>query len=230
MKPLSNQVVVKMREDLEDKYGGLIPIRINKITGAIEPRPVFGEVLAVGPGDPIQPDIPELKKGDLVIWNLAKVGIPVIEHGQNISPISFNALLARLENPFTETERYIPLLDMVLTEAAPQAMRNAMVSRIVLPDSVMRDGMQERPQGKDVDVNQPVSTVFERVVAACPGIVYAGRNTCARCKCELRQLHKPDVVPGDLVAFNPAWSVDFRRRGRNLRFTPYSELRGVVEE
>jgi co-chaperonin GroES (HSP10) len=230
MKPLSNQVVLKMREDLEDSFGRNIPIRMNKQTHAIEPRPVYGEVLAVGPGDPIQPDVPELRRGDIVVWDLSKVGPPVIEHGQNLTIVSFSALLARLVNPFDKEEWY-PLLDMVLTEAAPDAMRAAMTSALVLPDSVLRDGMQERPQGKEVYANQPVTTVFERVLATGSGIVYANsRKHCARCKEELRTIHKPECRRGDLVAFNPAWSIEWRRAGRNLRFTPYSEIRGIVEE
>lgn len=231
MKALSNQIVLKMREDLEDSFGRGIPIRQNKQTGAIEPRPVYGEVLDVGPGDPIQPDVPELKRGDIVVWDLSKVGPPILEHGRALTIVSFNALLARLVNPLDPLERVQPLLDMVLTEEAPEAMRRAMTSALVLPDSVLRDGMQERPQGKETYVNQPVTTVFERVVATGSGILYANsRKHCARCKCELRQIHVPECKRGDLVCFNPAWSIEFRRGGRNLRFTPYSEIRGIVEE
>ena len=220
-----------MREDLEDSFGRNIPIRINKQTQAIEPRPVYGEVLDVGPGDPIQPDVPELRRGDIVVWDLSKVGPPIIEHGANLTIVSFSALLARLANPLTDREEYHPLLDMVLTEAAPDAMRRAMTSSLVLPDSVLRDGMQERPQGKEVYANQPVTTVFERVIATGSGIVYANsRKHCARCKEELRIVHKPECRRGDLVCFNPAWAVEWRRAGRNLRFTPYSEIRGIVEE
>lgn len=222
MRGLSNQVVLKMREDLEDNWGNVI--RINKATGFIEPRPVYGEVMDVGPGDPIQPDLPDLRKGDVVVWDLSKIGPPVMEHGQPLTIVSFNALLGRLVNPKTDDEQCISLLDMVLTEYAPLAMQRAISRLVELPDSVARDGMKES------DGDCPISTVYERVVSVGRGIVYMGRNLCARCKCELSQLHEPDVKKGDLVIFNPSHSIDWRRRGRNLRFTPYSEIRAKADE
>lgn len=222
MKALSNQIVLKMREDLEDNWGNVI--RVNKATGFIEPRPVYGEVMDIGPGDPIQPDLPELRRGDVVVWDLSKIGPPVIEAGQNLTLVSFNAVLGRLENPKTDKETCTALLDMVLTEYAPLAMQRAISRLVDLPDSVARDGMKESAG------DCPISTVYERVVSVGRGIVYQGRTKCARCKCELSQLHEPDVKKGDLVIFNPAHSVDWRRRGRNLRFTPYSEIRAKADE
>lgn len=222
MKALSNQIVLKMREDLEDTWGNVI--RVNKATGFIEPRPVYGEVMDIGPGDPIQPDLPDLKRGDVVVWNLAKIGPPIMEHGQPLTIVSFNALLGKLIHPKTDDEQCTAILDMVLTEYAPLAMQRAISQLVELPDSIARDGMKEGPG------DCPISTVFERVVSVGRGIVYVGNSKCARCKCELSQLHKPDIEKGDLVVFNPAYSVDWRRRGRNLRFTPYSEIRAKAEE
>lgn len=221
MKAFSNQVVLKPREDLEDNWGGLI--RINKITGLIEPRPVYGEVVDVGRGDQLHPDIPDLRKGDLVVWDISKIGPPVIENGHPVVLVSFNALLCRITDPKTDTEDYQALLDIVLTEDAPMAMQRAISPLLVLPDSVIRDGVKE---AKD----SPVTTVFERVVSVGRGITFAGRNTCARCKECLQRTEVPECVPGDLVVFNPAWSIDWRRRGRNLRFTPFSEIRARAEE
>jgi hypothetical protein len=115
-------------------------------------------------------------------------------------------------------------LDVVLTEAAPLAMQRAISPLLILPDSVARDGMQEGA------AESPVTTVFERVVSVGRGITFAGRNTCAKCRCELQRTEVPECAPGDLVVFNPAWSVDWRRRGRNLRFTPFSEIRALADE
>jgi hypothetical protein len=96
---------------------------------------------------------------------------------------------------------------------------------LVFPDGVAIDGMQS-------DRNSPTACVFERVVSVGRGIMFPGRDQCACCKAELRRVYVPDVRKGDLVAFNPltAESVPWRRRGRDFRFTPYSEIRGAVEE
>jgi co-chaperonin GroES (HSP10) len=222
MRPLSNQVVLKPREDLEDNYASLI--RVNQATGLIEPRVVYGEVLAVGPGDQLHPDIPDLRKGDLVLWNLAMIGPPVIVHGQPIVTCSFSALLARLTNPLTDQEDYQALLDVVMTEDAPMAMQEQISQLIALPGTVQRDGMMES------EGDCPISTVWERVVSAGRGITFAGRSLCACCKERLQRTEVPDVRRGDLVCFNPMHAIDWRRRGRNFRFTPYSELRGAQEE
>lgn len=225
MKAFSNQVVLAPREDLEDNWGGLI--RVSKATGLIEPRPVYGEVVDVGKGDQLHPDIPDLRKGDLVVWDLSKIGPPVIENGRTVLLVSFNALLARILNPKTEQESYQALLDVVLTEDAPLAMQRSISSLLALPGAVLRDGMQEQSSSAS---GSPITTVFERVVSVGRGITFAGRNTCARCKCELQRTEVPECRPGDLVVFNPMHSVDWRRRGRNLRFTPFSEIRGLADE
>lgn len=221
MRPLSNQVVLKPREDLEDNFASVI--RVNTQTGLIEPRVVYGEVLAVGPGDQLHPDIPDLRKGDLVLWNLAMIGPPVIVHGQPIITVSFSALLARLTNPLTDKEDYQALLDVVMTEDAPLEMEQQVSQLLHLPDTVQRDGMMESAG------DCPVSTVWEKVVSAGRGITFNGRSLCACCKERLQRTETPDVRRGDLVCFNPMHSIEWRRRGRNFRFTPYSELRGAQE-
>lgn len=221
MRALSNQVVLKPREDLEDAFA--TPCRVNIQTGFIEPRPFYGEVVSVGPGDQCHPDIPELRKGDVVVWNLAKIGPPIIEHGVPLIIISFGALLGRMVAPGTREEECVPLLDQVLTVQDDLAMQRQISSYITLPGSVARDGMKE----KDSTI---ISTVWERVVGVGKGITYHGRNTCARCKDELQRTEVPDLRKHDLVCFNPAWSIDWRRGGRNLRFTPYSEIRAAQEE
>lgn len=220
MRPLSNQVVLKPREDLEDAFA--TPIRVSMVTSLIEPRPFYGEVMAVGPGDQCHPDIPDLRKGDIVVWNLAKIGPPVIEHGVPLILISFGALLGRLDRVGTREEECTPLLDQVLTVEDHDMMQRQISSYIELPGSIARDGMKEGP-------DSPISTVWERVLGAGRGITYHGRTTCARCKDELIRTEVPDVRKHDLVCFNPAWSIDWRRGGRNLRFTPYSEVRAVAE-
>jgi hypothetical protein len=221
MKALSNQVVIKPREDLEEPYAP--PCRINAQTGLIEPRPFFGEVLSVGPGDQLHPDIPELRKGDIVLWNLAKIGPPVIEHGVPLIIVSFNALLARVDKAGTKDEEITALLDMVLTVEDQDMMARQISSALALPPSVARNGMQENK-------GSPISTVWERVLSVGKGITFAGRTMCARCKDELCRTEVPDLRKHDLVMFNPAWAVDWRRGGRNLRFTPYSEIRAVAED
>lgn len=222
MKALNNQIVLAPREDLEDNWGNII--RVNQATGLIEPRPVYGEVVSVGPGDQLHPDIPDLQPGDVVVWDLSKIGPPVVEHGKTLFLNSFNCLLGKLTNPKTDQEHCQALLDVVLTERAPLAMQAAITTgAIILPDSVMADGIKE---AKD----SPVTCVYERVVSVGRGITFSGRNTCARCKCELHRTEVPEVNPGELVAFNPSHSVEWRRRGKWLRFTPASELRGIVEE
>jgi hypothetical protein len=212
MRALNNQVVIAPREDLEDNWGNIV--RVNKITGLIEPRPVYGEIVDVGPGDQLHPDIPALRKGDLVVWDLSKIGPPVVEHGKTLFLNSFNCLLGKLYSP-----------KMVLTERAPLAMQAAITTgAIILPDSVMADGIKEA--GKE----SPVTCVYERVVSTGNGITFAGRSRCARCQCELQRTEAPLCKPGDLVVFNPLHSVEWRRRGKWLRFTPASEVRGIVEE
>lgn len=222
MRALNNQIVLLPREDLEDNWASII--RVNKATGLVEPRPVYGEVVSVGPGDQLHPDIPDLKPGDLVVWDLSKIGPPVIEHGRTLFLNSFNCLLGRLINPKTEDERCQALLDVVITERAPIAMQAAITTgAIVLPDSVMADGIQEGSK------ESPVTCVYERVVSVGRGITFSGRHLCARCKDHLQRTEVPEVKPGELVVFNPAHSVEWRRRGKWLRFTPASEIRGVVE-
>lgn len=219
MRALSNQVVIEPREDLEDAWA--TPCRVNIATNLIEPRPFFGEVVSVGPGDQMHPDIPDLVAGDVVVWNLAKIGPPIVEHGRPLILISFNALLGKILNPGTKEERCQPLLDQVLTVEDPDMMARQVSSALILPQSVVRGGMQE-------EANGVVSTVWERVIGVGRGITYHGRNTCARCKEHLQRTETPDLVEGDLVCFNPAWAIDWRRGGRNLRFTPYSEIRAVA--
>ncbi len=221
MRALSNQVVIKPREDLEDAYA--TPCRVNIATSLIEPRPFFGEVVNVGKGDQQHPDIPDLRKGDVIVWNLAKIGPPVIEHGQPLILISFNALLGRMVNPGTREEECIPLLDQVLTVQDDLAMQRQISSYIEMPGTVGRDGMKEGH-------NSIISTVWERVVGVGRGITYHGRTMCARCKDELIRTEVPDLRKHDLVCFNPAWAIDWRRGGRNMRFLPYSEVRAVAED
>lgn len=232
MRALNNQIVLAPREDLEDNWGNII--RVNKVTGLIEPRPVYGEVVNVGPGDQLHPDIPDLLPGDVVVWDLSKIGPPVMEHGKTLFLNSFNCLLGKLMFPKTDQEECRALLDMVLTERAPLAMQAAVWTPgilglngqpLVTPDSIVSDGLKEG-DGKE----SPVTCVYERVVSTGRGITFSGRNTCARCKCELHRTEEPEVKPGELVAFNPSHSVEWRRRGKWMRFTPASELRGVVEE
>jgi co-chaperonin GroES (HSP10) len=228
MKALNNQVVIKPREDLEDRWGGMI--RVNKASGFLEPRPVYGEIMSVGPGDQLHPDIPDLKKGDLVVWNLSKIGPPVIEHGATLFLNSFDCLLARIHEPNTDQESYTALLDMVLTEDAPIAMAHSISPTLAslganfLPDTVARDGLKESPG------DCAVTTVYERVVTTGRGITFAGRNTCACCKERLQRTEVPEMKAGDLVVFNPSYSIPWRRRGRNYRFTPASEIRGIAED
>lgn len=222
MRPLSNQVVLKPREDLEETFSAT-PIRVNKQTGLIEPRPVFGEVVAIGPGDQLHPDIPDIRKGDIVVWDLSKIGPPVIEHGQTRILVSFNALLGRLVKPGTKEEECQAILDLVLTVEDADMMARQVSGLIITPPSVVRDGMQE-------ESGSPISTVWERVVSVGKGITFQGRTTCARCKDELCRTEVPDLRRHDLVCFNPAWAIDWRRGGRNYRFIPYSEVRAVAEE
>jgi hypothetical protein len=219
MRALSNQVVIKTREDLEEPYAP--PCRIGP--GGIEPRPFFGEVVSVGKGDQLHPDIPELRKGDIVLWNLAKMGLPGVEHGRAFMLNSFNSLLARVDKVGTKDEEITAILDMVLTVEDPDMMARQISSALVLPQSVVRDGMQEAK-------GSPVAAVWERVLSVGKGITFAGRTMCARCKDHLQRTEVPDIRRHDLVCFNPAWSVDWRRGGRNLRFTPYSEIRAVAED
>lgn len=221
MRALSNQVVIKPREDLEDAFA--TPCRVNIATNFIEPRPFFGEVMSIGAGDQEHPDIPDIRKGDIVVWNLAKIGPPVIEHGVPLILISFAALLGRMVKPGTRDEECIPLLDQVLTVEDHDMMQRQISSHLILPDSVRRDGMKEGP-------TSPISSVWERVIGVGKGITYHGRNTCARCKEKLQRTEVPDLRKHDLVFFNPAWAIDWRRGGRNLRFIPYSEIRAVAEE
>lgn len=222
MKAFNNQVVLRPREDLEDNFGGLI--RVNKATGLIEPRPVYGEVVDVGKGDQLHPDIPELRKGDIVVWDLSKIGPPVIEEGKAVVLVSFNALLGRLTNPKTDDEQCHALLDMVLTERAPMAMQKAISPLLILPDSVAIDGLQESAK------ESPVTCVFERVISTGRGITFAGRTRCARCQEELQRTEVPEMRAGDLVVFNPLHAIEWRRRGRNFRFIPSSEIRGLADE
>jgi hypothetical protein len=185
---------------------------------------VFGEVIAIGPGDQLHPDIPDIRRGDVVVWDLSKIGPPVIEHGETRILVSFNALLARLDRPGKPDEECQAILDLVLT-VQDRDMMARQVSRLIhTPDSIVRDGM------KEAEGDCPISTVWERVVSVGRGITYQGRTLCARCKDHLQRTEVPDLRKHDLVCFNPAWAIDWRRGGRNYRFTPYSEIRAVAED
>lgn len=220
MRPLTNQIIIKPREDLEDGLG--LPITLNQ-HGRPEPRAVYGEVVGVGPGDNEHPDIPELRKGDILVWDLSKIGPPFIEHGHAIICISFNAVLGRLVDPKTPQERCQALLDMVLVKKDLAAARKAVSALIVTPDTVLQDGMQ-------ADKNDVRRGIYERVVSLGKGIRFGGPSHCKKCKVELNRLCENDVREGDLAAFNPMWAIDWRRGGTDYRFIPFSELRGVVEE
>lgn len=222
MRALSNQLVMQTVREANDPSSPVIIL--NNLTGR-ESAPVFGVVKAIGEGDLHHPDVPDLRVGDVLLWDWVKRGPSVIEHGQPYTFVSFNAVLARVES-FTEPgETYHALLDQVMTERAPLAMAASISSKLILPDQVAIDGMQS-------DRNSPTACVYERVVSVGRGIMFPGRDQCACCKEKLRRVYVPDVRAGDLVAFNPttAESVPWRRRGRAFRFTPYSEIRGQVEE
>lgn len=206
IRALNNQVVLKPREDLEDNWGGVI--RVSKARG-IEPRPVYGEVVSVGR------DVVGVQPGDLVVWNLFMIGPPVLDHGTTLFLNTDDCLLAKIHDPLTDKESYTALQGLVITEAAPLAMARQISELIVLPDTVARDGMKEK--GGD----SPITTVFERVVSSSPR---------APCTCGRKHAVATELVKGDLVTFNPLHALEWRRRGRDLRFIPESECRGVAEE
>ena len=63
IKPLSNRVLIKMREKEETTKSGII------LAGASQEKPQIAEVIEVGPGEKIKGELQEMyvKKGDNVI-------------------------------------------------------------------------------------------------------------------------------------------------------------------
>ena len=89
IKPLSNRVLIKMREKEETTKSGII------LAGASQEKPQIAEVIEVGPGEKIKGELQEMyvKKGDNVIVS-KYAGTEVKYEGQEYIIVKQDDILA----------------------------------------------------------------------------------------------------------------------------------------
>ncbi len=92
IKPLSNRVLIKMKEKEETTKSGII------LSGASQEKPQIAEVIEVGPGEKIEGKVQEMyvKKGDKVIVS-KYAGTEVKFEGQEYIIVKQDDILAIVE-------------------------------------------------------------------------------------------------------------------------------------
>ena len=92
IKPLSDRVLIKMKEKEETTKSGII------LSGASQEKPQIAEVIEVGPGEKIEGKIQEMyvKKGDKVIVS-KYAGTEVKYEGQEYIIVKQDDILAIVE-------------------------------------------------------------------------------------------------------------------------------------
>ena len=92
IKPLSNRVLIKMKEKEETTKSGII------LSGASQEKPQIAEVIEVGPGEKIEGKVQEMyvKKGDKVIVS-KYAGTEVKYEGQEYIIVKQDDILAIVE-------------------------------------------------------------------------------------------------------------------------------------
>ena len=92
IKPLSNRVLIKMKEKEETTKSGII------LSGASQEKPQIAEVIEVGPGEKIEGKLQEMyvKKGDKVIVS-KYAGTEVKYEGQEYIIVKQDDILAIVE-------------------------------------------------------------------------------------------------------------------------------------
>jgi len=92
IKPLSDRVLIKMKEKEETTKSGII------LSGASQEKPQIAEVIEVGPGEKIEGKVQEMyvKKGDKVIVS-KYAGTEVKYEGQDYIIVKQDDILAIVE-------------------------------------------------------------------------------------------------------------------------------------
>ena len=92
IKPLSNRVLIKMKEKEETTKSGII------LTGANQEKPQIAEVIEVGPGERVDGELQEMyvKKGDNIIVS-KYAGTEVKYEGQEYLIVKQDDILAIVE-------------------------------------------------------------------------------------------------------------------------------------
>ena len=92
IKPLSDRVLIKMKEKEETTKSGII------LAGASQEKPQIAEVVEVGPGEKIKGELQEMyvKKGDNVIVS-KYAGTEVKYEGEDYIIVSQDDILAVIE-------------------------------------------------------------------------------------------------------------------------------------
>lgn len=217
-KAYRDQVVVKPREDL-DQCLMSDTIILPDVAQTASPSPTIDhtaicEVIDIGPGSLDDPDLPEVKRGDVVAFDLFGVSQAFMVDGEGYLIMPFRAVRALIHNPGDkETERVQPLNDWVLSVPDLAAMRRHFIGNLHAPDGILDEGHS----GDGYD--SIVRCVLDRVVGVGKGI-----------QTKLG-LYDPgeQIKAGDLVGFSPTESCSFRRFGQKYRLTPAENLLFHVE-
>lgn len=204
MRAYGNQVIIRwMQERLSPIERGIRQCKPNGQLNVV----AYGEVLSVGPGDVLHPDLPDVQSGNTVLFDLGARNIDIVEHGRSILCVPFLGLLARMDH-----DSPVPLFDQVLIERDDEGTRRAISSLVAVPDNVYTDGIQETP-------GSTVRGAYGRVRAHGKGIIFKKQG-----------LYEPQCKVGDLVVFNPFNATDWRHAGKNYRFVPWEYIHAAVDE
>lgn len=231
LRPTHDQALVRPRPDIHSEIAGCKGGEIDsavfgkvKTSDAIRyripcKRNTFGfvEVLELGEGTPNGQgqDKPDVKRGDIVGLDLCQVGHVLAHQHDEKYLVPWKYFLCRFSVGQSVPS---PLMNWVLTQPDEESVNHLMfknATSVVLPRGATIEGIRT-----NANTSSRVYLGVERVVETGPGRFVNKTFVDNGCK------------PGDAVLFlSTNASVDLNLLGHmRYRFTPWSEIEGVLEK
>lgn len=159
-------------------------------------------------------DRPEVDKGDIVGIDLCQVGHVVAHGGIAKWFIPWKEFLCKLT---PVTHELVPLMNFVMTEYDEEAM-----NRLMFKES----GLLSATAATHANGVQTNSNPNTQVRVACERVIAVGHGRFVK-----KVWAEPGCKIGDAVIFMPPnATVDCQLKGPRRRFTPWSEIEGVLSD